>query len=164
MSDRAEAGRTEAQGSAPSGSCPIVTFHHPSGDAVTWGELDPEFLRASGIGPSSWDRPVRVELVAQRSKRGNTFFSYEQGRLPLPDGLETEIRLDGVALEADEVGESKRGNPTRRHHGTLTIDGTPYDAVGYVAKSRSPYWVKVHVQKAVGRRGSVAEPRGGRFV
>jgi len=163
MADRRVAGGAEEQASDFGMPCPIVSFHHPSGDVVTWGELDPEFLRASGIGPAAWDRPVRVELVAQRSKRGNTFFSYEQRRLPLPDGLETEIRLDG-ALEADKVSESKRGNATRRHHGTLSIGGTPYDAVGYVAKSRSPYWVKVHVQKAVGRRGSAAEPRGGRFV
>lgn len=143
---------------------PILTFHHPSGEAVTWGELDPLFLRASGIGPSAWEQPVRVELVAQQSIRGNTFFSYEQGEFPLPDGFETELHLDDITLQADQVGQSKRGNPTRRYHGALVIDCIPYEAVGYVTKSRSPYWVKVHVQKLANRRGSAAQARGGRFV
>jgi len=145
---------------------PILTFHHPSGEPVTWGEFDPVFLKALGIGPSSWDQPVRVELVAQQSKRGNTFFSYEQGGIPLPDGFETGLCLEDVRLQADQVGQSKRGNPTRRYHGALVIDGIPYDAVGYVTKSSSPYWVTVHlhVQKLANRRESALQPRGGRFV
>ncbi|MBI4218731.1 MAG: hypothetical protein HY682_01210 [Chloroflexi bacterium] len=159
------AGDSEDQTARQAGHhCPIVTFHHPSGEPVTWGEFDPAFLRANRIGPSSWERPVRVELVAQQSKQGNTFFNYEQGGVPLPDGLETELRLDDLTLRADEVGKSKRGNPTRRYHGMLTIAGIQYEIIGYVTKTRSSYWVKVHVQKVARGGGSAAEPRGGRFV
>ncbi len=143
---------------------PILSFHHPSGEAVTWGEFDPAFLKINKIGPSSWDQPVRVQLVAQQSKRGNTYFCYEQGELPLPDGLETELHLDATPLEANQVGQSKRGNATRRYSGTFLIGGIPYEVVGYVTESRSPYWVKVHVQKLAKGWGSAGQPHGGRFV
>lgn len=106
---------------------PLLTFQHPSGEVVTWGEFDPGFLRASGIGPISWDQPMRVELLEQQSKLGNIYFSYEQNGLPLPDGMETEICLDGVRLQAGQVGQSKRGNPTRCYLGTLLIGGLAYE-------------------------------------
>lgn len=145
---------------------PILAFHHPDGSVVTLGELDPQFLAESGIGPSAWERPFRVEIQPQVSKRGNTFFSYEQGGIPLPDGLETELRIDGERIHPSEVSASKRGNPTRQHTGSVTVGIQAYDVTAYVARTRSSFWIKVHLQVASKRPqlGRANEPRGGRLV
>ncbi len=144
---------------------PVVGFLHPDGAAVLIGELDPEFLAKASLGPSSWERPIRVELEPKLSKRGNTFFNYEQV-VPLPDGLETLVSIDETRLTASAIGESQRGNPTRRHTGTVPIAGRAYEVTCYVTASKKGWWVKVHAQVAsIHRSTTPAEaPRGGRLV
>lgn len=144
---------------------PVVAFAHASGTPVLIGELDADFLAKASLGPSSWERPLRVELEPKLSKRGNTFFDYQQV-LPLPDGLDTLIAVDGTRLSASAIHESKRGNPTRSHTGVVSIAGKPYDVTCFVTASKGGWWVKVHAQVATTRKATTpAEvPKGGRLV
>jgi hypothetical protein len=153
---------SESNHNAPA---PVVGFLHPRGSAVLIGELDADFLARASLGPSSWERPLRVELEPKLSKRGNTFFDYEQV-LPLPDGLETVLSVDGTRLTASEIGESQRGNPSRKHTGTVAIAGKNYEVTCFVAASKKGCWVKVHAQIASARRATApAEaPKGGRLI
>jgi hypothetical protein len=145
-------------------AAPVIGFLHPRGKSVLIGELDPEFLSTASLGPSSWERPLRVELEPKLSKRGNTFFDYEQV-LPLPDGLETQVVINDVVLAPSEVSTSQRGNPTRRHQGLVEIAGRSYDVTCFVTAAKKGCWVKVHAQIASARRSSNAqEPKGGRLV
>jgi hypothetical protein len=153
---------SESNHNAPA---PVVGFLHPRGSAVLIGELDADFLSKASLGPSSWERPLRVELEPKLSKRGNTFFDYEQV-VPLPDGLETVVLVDGTRLTASEIGESQRGNPTRKHTGTVAIAGKNYDVTCFVTASKKGWWVKVHAQIASASRatGPAEVPKGGRLV
>ncbi len=146
------------------GAAPVVAFLHQNGKSVLIGELDPDFLSRANLGPSSWERPLRVELEPKLSKRGNTFFDYEQV-LPLPDGLETQIVVADARLAPSEVGTSARGNPTRRHSGQVDIGGKTYDVTCFVTSAKKGCWVKVHAQIATSRHGAdVQLPKGGRLV
>ncbi len=143
---------------------PIVGFLHASGDPVVIGELDTDFLSKASLGPSSWERPLRVELEPKLSKRGNTFFNYEQF-LPLPDGVDTVISVDGTRLALSEIRESQSGNPTRSHTGTVTIANRAYDVTCSITIAKKGCWVKVHAQIASTRRDVPNEvPKGGRLV
>ncbi len=144
---------------------PVVTFLHPSRRPVLLGELDPSFLQQAAIGPATWERPLRVELEPRFSKRGNTFYDYDQV-LPLPDQLDTVVVVDGVALDADEIGVSHRGNPTRRHAARVVVDGRTYEVTGYVTVGKSGCWVKVHAHLAAADRAHRQPhvPKGGRLV
>jgi hypothetical protein len=144
---------------------PVLTLLHADRSPLLLGELGTEFLTANSIGPSAWERPFRVELEPQTSKRGNVFFTYDQ-RIPLPDRLDTRLQVDEVLLDALEHGVSKRGNPTRRHAGSLELRERAYDLTAYVTVTRAACWVKVHAQVHSGRRveGSSTAPRGGKLV
>lgn len=146
-------------------AAPVVGFVHPGGNPVLIGELDADFLSKASLGPSSWERPLRAELEPKLSKRGNTFFDYQQV-LPLPDGLDTFVSVDGTRLSASAIHESQRGNPTRNHTGTVTIAGKGYDVTCFITASKKGWWVKVHAQLASSRRATTpAElPKGGRLV
>jgi hypothetical protein len=147
------------------GSAPLVGFLHPLGTAVMIGELDSDFLSSASLGPSSWERPLRVELEPKLSKRGNTFFDYEQV-LPLPDGLDTFVSINGATLDAGSIGTSQRGNPTRKHVGTVDIAGKAYDVTCFVTAAKKGCWVKVHAQVASARGATTRaeSPKGGRLV
>lgn len=146
-------------------AAPIVSFVRNDGSPVLIGDLDADFLSKSSLGPSSWERPLRVELEPKLSKRGNTFFNYQQV-LPLPDGLNTLIVVDGVQLMESEVYESQRGNPTKSHTGMIAIAGKTYDITCYVTALKSGCWVKVHAQVSTNRKATSSRevPQGGRFV
>ena len=148
------------------GDAPVLAFLHADGTPLLFGELDPEYLRNVGMGPSMWERPVRVALEPQTSKRGNTFFSYEQSALPLPAGLDSEFTVNGARLTGGEVSTSKRGNPTRRYDGLLSISEQRYATTGYVTKTKSGFWVKFHLQVARGNRANAGAdgPVGGSYV
>lgn len=147
-------------------AAPVLAFLHDDGSPLLFGELDPEYLRAAGIAPSMWERPFRVALTPQTSKRGNTFFSYEQGGLPLPSALQSEFELNGVRVPGAAPSTSQRGNPTRRYDCALIIADVPYSATGYVTITKSGCWVKFHLQVSKGTRATnpSSGPVGGSYV
>lgn len=145
---------------------PLLAFLHADGSPLLFGEFDPDYLRSAGIAPSMWERPFRVALSPQKSKRGNTFFSYQQGGLPLPSAIESEFELNGVRAVGASPGTSQRGNPTRRYECTLTIGDTPNSATGYVTIAKAGCWVQfsLHISKGVKAAKPASGPIGGSYV
>lgn len=146
-------------------AAPVIGFLHPHGSNVLIGELDSAFLSKTSLGPTSWERPLKIELQPKLSKRGNVFFDYQQV-LPLPDCLETLLMVDQLTLDAAEIGKSQRGNPTRRHTGTVDVSGTKYDVTAFITLTKKGCWVKVHAHIASSGRSNISAelPKGGRFV
>lgn len=141
----------------------VVEFLTSDGSCVELSRLGPEFLEGQGIPQAQWERPFRVEVMARKSKAGNVYFEYQQACIPLPDGLETKLRIEGCVLEPQSVRSSGSGNPTREFRGHLSISGVPYAATAFITRGRKPFWVKVHVQKG-GFRKVGSAPQGGRIV
>src|SRR5688572_21902053 len=91
----------------------LVEFLRPNGQALRLEELGAAFVKAQGIAPGDARRPFRVALEVKKSQRGNAFFQYEQHGVPLPDGLDTQVRVAGVAVQMGDERPSLRGFPTR---------------------------------------------------
>ncbi len=146
-----------------------IELLHPDGSAVLLRELGAEAMAALGISSQAGDRPLIMEVEAQISKAGNTYYDFWQNALPLPDQLDTRIKVDGNEVRFGPAHNSRRGNPTRR--GTLRMDvaGVPCDVDTYLTVSPKPMYLKVVVRKARGPKpsadipaGEIA-PRGGRI-
>lgn len=142
----------------------LVEYLHPDGSPLTLAELSLDFLEANGLPLANASRPFRVELEPQTSKKGNTFYSYEHGKVPLPDGLDTVLRVGGVVVTMAATHLSQSGNPTRQGVATVEHGGLRYDVRVFLTEGAKPFWVKVHAQKAAGKARSKASPAGGRIV
>ena len=142
----------------------LVEYLHPDESPITLAELSLDFLEANGLPIANAGRPFRVEVEPRTSKKGNTYYSYDHGKVPLPDGLDTVLRVGGevVAMEPSHLSQS--GNPTRPGRATISHGGLRYDVTVYVTEGTAPYWVKVHAQKAAGQTRSKTGPAGGRIV
>lgn len=150
----------------PSDSSTIMLeFLRRDRSALVLNDLGVEFLTANGIPMAQWERPFRIEIEARRSKAGNVFFEYQQASVPLPDGLDTELRVEGRLLEPADVKPSQSGHPTRRFTASIQISGLEYAVTAFVTEGKKPYWIKVHAQKgAAGKRAPAGAPEGGRIA
>jgi hypothetical protein len=141
----------------------VVEFLTPAGEPLELSRLGPEFLEGQGIPQAQWERPFRVEVVARTSKAGNVYFEYQQASIPLPDGLDTGLRVEGCLLDAQDMRKSESGNPMRELRGQLSISGLSYTVTAFITQGHKPFWVKVHAQKGAVRKPGAA-PQGGRIV
>jgi hypothetical protein len=144
----------------------LVEFLRPNGEPLRLEELGAAFVKAQGIAPGDGRRPFRVALEVKKSRLGNSFFQYEQHGVPFPDGLNTQVRVGGVAVQMGDERPSLRGFPTREGGAPVTVGGMPYTTTVFITKGRTPYYVRVVVHKAPGAaRGSTSKkPKGGQIV
>ncbi len=146
------------------GRGPLLTLHHPSGQPIEWGELDFDYLQENGIAAIRWEQPMRLALEPRTSHRGNTFYSCECSGLPLPDGLDTALRIDRVPFMEVSRGKSKRGNPTVRLTCSLELHSRRYEATAFLTRGRRGLWIKVHAQASPMSAPREANAIGARFV
>lgn len=144
----------------------LVEYLRRDGTTMLLADLGIDYLQRLGIALVQAGRPFRVEPEEKTSKKGNTYFEYQQGGIPLPDGLETRIRVGGVELTMGPERQSKSGNPLREGKCVISVGGVAYDVTVYITKTREPYWVKVHAQKASAHSSTSARTPiiGGRLV
>lgn len=142
----------------------LLEFLRSSGDPVTLADLGLEFLEANGLPMSNAVRPFRVEVEPRQSKKGNTYYSYEHAKVPLPDGLDTLLRVGGEVLDFGPPRLSQAGNLTREGRARITHHGLDYDVLAYLTEGSKPYWIKVHAQKAPGKKPTKPGLVGGRIV
>ncbi len=91
----------------------LIDFLHPNMGAIALSELGQAFLAMVGL-TSVTDRPFRIAAEKKVSKAGNAYYEYSQTRVPLPDGLDTFCRMEGVVIPMGKIKPSKSGgNPTR---------------------------------------------------
>lgn len=130
----------------------LIEFLRRNGEPLHLADLGVDFLTTLGIPMAQAHRPFRVEAEPKTSKAGNTYYDYAQRLIPLPDGLETRLRVGGVEVSFDPERVSQSGNPTREGRTIVMIDGIQYEVTAYISRTRQPFWVKVHAHKAAGRK------------
>ncbi len=144
----------------------LIEFLRRDGDPLQLADLGVDYLTEIQLPLARAQRPFRVEAEPQLSKKSNVYFEYQQAGVPLPDGLETRLRVGGVEVKFGEERKSQAGNPTREGKTVITVDDMPYEVTAFFTKARQHFWIKVHAQKASGR--AVSGPRkpivGGRIV
>jgi len=142
----------------------LVEFVHPDGSPVLLAELGLAFIERHGLPMANATKPFRVEIEGKTSKAGNVHYTYEHGGVPLPDGFDTCLRVAGEDVALGPPRTSKAGNLTREGRSSIRVGDLDYDLLVYLTKGKSPYWVKVHAQKAAKRAGTTAALNGGRIV
>jgi len=144
----------------------LIEYLRKNGEPLLLAELGVDFLKVLGLPMAQAQRPFRVEATPKVSKAGNTYYDYIQQSVPLPDGLETRMRVGGVEVTFGPERESQKGNPTREGNTVVALGDTPYEVTVYLSRSKQPYWVKVHAHKASGsKRSAPGGPiSGGRIV
>lgn len=142
----------------------LVEYLHPDEQPLLLADLSLDFLEASGLPLANATRPFRVEVEPKTSKKGNTFYSYEHAKVPLPDGLDTRLAVGGTLIDFGPPRLSQAGNLTREGRARITQAGQPYDVLVYLTEGAKPYWVKVHAQKAPGKKPTKPGLVGGRIV
>lgn len=144
----------------------LIEFLRKDGQPLQLIDLGLDYVGSLGLPVANANRPFRVEAAAKTSKKGNAYFDYSQARVPLPDGLDTRMRVGGVELVFGTVRESQKGNPLREGTTVVTLGEIPYDVTAYLTRTGESFWVKVHAHKATGRvREAPGAPiSGGRIV
>jgi hypothetical protein len=138
----------------------VVEFRRADGTPLKLFDLGMDFLEANGLPMAVWERSFRVEVDARVSKGGSTFYAYEQNGVPLPDGLDTGIRVADQEVTLAPERPSQSGNPSRTGQTEVKIGSSVYLAKAYLSKGKHPYWVKVVAHK----KATHTAPRGGRIL
>ena len=145
-----------------------VEFFRSNGSPVNLIDLSPEFLSSNGISNENAARPFRIGMQPKVSKAGNEFFEYAQNSIPLPDGLQTYVKVNGTLVPMGSVKPSKSGNPTRDGSNSILIGNVVHDVVAYLTEAKSGFYVKVFVHKQPDRSKNIKKaqmaPRGGQFL
>jgi len=130
----------------------LVEFLHPDSNPIDLLDLGFEFLEREKVPQTRWERPFRLELFAVYSRAGNPLYDYSLSKVPLPDGLDTRLRIEGSEVEFGEEHASDAGNPTRSAKTTIYVEGVKFNVVCYLTKTEHPYYVKVTAMQAGGKR------------
>ena len=131
-------------------------------------DLGWSFLESAGISSAEAGRPLIVAIDRKTSIKDNYFYEYEQKDLPLPDGLNTYLRLEGVIIPMGRIRPSKKGNPTREGSAEIVVGGSVYKVTAYITEDSTPFFVKVIAHKKPGGQKAPIKTRskikGGRLI
>jgi hypothetical protein len=136
---------------------------------ISLRDLGEQFLLENGIDLAAADRPFRIAVEQKHSKAGNVFYEYSQHGVPLPDGLNTYIRVEGVVIPMGRIRPSKqKGYPTREGTAEIVLGATLYKVTAYLTEGKSPFYVRLVAHKkpsaGQGLKKAMKRPRGGRIV
>lgn len=144
-----------------------VEFLQANGEPVKLGDLGSAFMAANGIPAGNAVLPFRVGIHKKQSQAGNAFYDYTQNSVPLPDGLNTFIRVEGTIIPMGRTRPSKAGYPTKEGEAQAIVGGIVYSITVYLTESKAPYYVKVVAHKTPDRSANAkkaqAAPRGGKI-
>ncbi len=126
----------------------LIEYLRADGGPLRVADLGVDFMESSQVPLANAERPLRVEAAGKLSKAGNLYFAYEHRCLPLPDGLETVLRVAGTVVTMNTERVSPAGNPMRDGSVQIDIGGTAYEVSVILTKGKKPYWVKLHAMKA----------------
>lgn len=127
----------------------IVTleFLHSSGDPVRLIDLGTTFLDENDIDSSRFSDTFKIGISQKTSKAGNIFYEYSQNGLPLPDGLNTYLKIHGTVIPFGKTRPSKKGYPTREGQAQCLLGDTMYKITAYLTEARTPFYVRVVLHK-----------------
>ncbi|MGI8980889.1 MAG: topoisomerase DNA-binding C4 zinc finger domain-containing protein [Pirellulaceae bacterium] len=126
----------------------LIEYLRPNGEPLRFVDLGTAFMESEKIPLSNALRPVRDEADERLSKRGNVFFDFARCEFPLPDGLNTVLRIRGTTVSMNVERLSEAGNPRREGKTFVVINDVNYEVAVFLTKGRNPFWVKVNAHKA----------------
>lgn len=145
-----------------------LEFLNSNGEPVRLIDLGSQFLDQMSVPPSKFSAPFQVHVEKKESKAGNDYYDYSQNSVPLPDGLNTFLRLEGSVIPMGKTHPSKNGFPTREGHAQVLVGSTLYKVTAYITEGKSPYWIKVVAHKNPDLNENIKKaqvaPRGGKIV
>jgi hypothetical protein len=126
---------------------PALNFFHPDGVPIEWGELDSHYLRRKCIGASLWDRQISFLFKWRKKTKGNGYFYNSIAELPLPDGLETIMSIDDLAIHPDHSRSQKTEIETIRFRSLMIVQGDRHLVEVFLHKRMKGIWVIVRASK-----------------
>lgn len=127
----------------------LVEYFRIDGSPLTLLDLGSGHLHAQGIPLSNAMRPLRDEVDPIRSQRGKLYFDFERARLPLPDLLETRIRINGIDVAMGETRKTASGNSYREGTVAIKAEGISFDVSVYMSLSQRWCWLRVRASGLV---------------
>lgn len=76
----------------------VLEYLRANGEVISKIDLGAKYLSDNNIEMARSGEPFRIGISKQMSKAGNAFYDYSQNAIPLPDGLSTFIRIEGVII------------------------------------------------------------------
>jgi len=126
------------------------------------------FLDQHHVPPSRYTAPLQVQVEKKESKAGNGYYDYSQNGVPLPDGLNTFLKLEGTVIPMGKARPSKNGYPTREGQAHVLLGSVVYKVTAYLTEGKDPYWVKVVAHKLPNSTENIKKaqtaPRGGKLI
>ena len=145
-----------------------LEFLNSNGEAVRLIDLGSQFLDQMQIPPSRFSAPLQIQIEKKESKAHNQYYDYSQNGLPLPDGLQTFLKIEGSVIPMGKAHPSKNGYPTRGGHAHVLLGATVYKVTAYITEGKNPFWIKVlaHVlpNNSENIKKAQIAPRGGHIV
>ena len=147
----------------------VIDFLSSSGTPVRLLDLGADFLSGQNIiEKRQAERPFRIAIAKKQSKAGNAFYEYAQNALPLPDGLSTLIKVEGVVVPMGRIHPSKNGYPTREGVAQIMVGNVVYKLTAYLTEGKEPFYIKVIAHKMPDSQGNIGKarsaPRGGQII
>lgn len=147
----------------------VIDFLSSSGTPIRLLDLGADFLSGQNIiEKRQAERPFRIAIEKKQSKAGNAYYEYAQNALPLPDGLSTLIKVEGVVVPMGRIHPSKNGYPTREGVAQIMVGNVVYKLTAYLTEAKEPFYIKVIAHKMPDSQGNIVKarsaPRGGQII
>jgi hypothetical protein len=141
----------------------LVEFLTSAGSAIYNKDFNQTFINDLALDPS---KTFRVAISKKQSKTGNAYYDYWQNAIPFPDGLETNLRVQGALIDMGKMRPSVNGHPTREGKITIKIEEDTYEVTVYLTEGKHPYYVKIiaHKMSSIRLGKPTLKPSGGSFV
>jgi hypothetical protein len=104
----------------------MLEFLRSTCEPVRLLDLSAEFLTQQRVPTEKLPSPFRIAIGRKQSKAGNAFYEYSQNSLPLPDGLSSWLRIEGVVIPMGRIRPSQTGHPTREGTARIVVGGILY--------------------------------------
>lgn len=125
----------------------VVDFLSAAVHPLTHASVGEAFIRSLGTAPFEPEKPLKLAVDKKKSKAGNPYYDFSQSSIPLPDGLSTLIRVEGVLIPLGKIKPSKNGNPTREGTALIAVGSLIFEATCYLTQGRNGFYVKIAALK-----------------
>ena len=142
----------------------LVEFFHPSGEEVKLIELGKIFLSNLNIGLGSGQKPFNIAVQKRSSSKNNAYYNYVQNAVPLPDGLQTTLKVENVPIPFGEICNSQKSNPQRSGIAYIQLGNAVYEVTAYITQTKNPFYIHVIAKKAAKILALQTTPKGGVIV
>lgn len=132
----------------------VVEFLRPSGSEVKLVELGGAYLLKLHIKSEDTHKPFCMAVPKQRSSKDNAFYNHKENAVPLPDGLQTLVKVQNVIIPMGEIDYSKKNNPQRSGVAQIQLGKTVYEVTAYITQTKHPFYIYLIVRKAASK-GSI---------